>query len=301
MEKLLITGASGLLGRHLVEKLCEDGNYQITAVISGRRAIDFPDAVLVKKANLLDPEECRLLFKEARPDVCCHLAWSLEDSSFSSSLGNVEWLETSLRILRLFAENGGSRFLFAGSSSEYGTGNMGNAECGGKESFSLYGNCKRAFEEAAGTYCKLRNIIFLSARYFSVYGPWDKRTGSGVPTAIRNMMSGHKFLCKAPNNLWDFVYVKDCAEATARLLHQAPSGSYNIATGISLPMRDYFSTVARLLGTEDLLDFAENNEQLSLMADVTKLKDEAGYCCTTSFEDGIKETIQWWRDHPEFL
>ena len=119
MKKLLITGASGFIGRHVVEELASRSEYDITAVVSGRKEISFPENVRIEKADLLDPETIDNLIGKVQPELCCHFAWALNASGFKTSPLNLQWLEASIRILRLFVKNGGKKFLFAGSSSEY--------------------------------------------------------------------------------------------------------------------------------------------------------------------------------------
>jgi len=297
MKKLLITGASGFIGRHVTEQLAKSEDYDITAVISGRREITFSEKIRVEKANLLVPEERIALFDTIRPEICCHFAWKLGESSFIHASDNLDWLIASLHILRLFAENGGRDFFFAGSSSEYGVGWGAYTENPVPPIFSLYGKTKAAFEEVAQTFLENTEMRLITGRFFSAYGPWDTMRGRALPTAITSMLNGQRFICKYPNALWDYVYVQDCAEATELLLRKGKSGCYNIGSGAPITMREAFSTIAKILNTEDLLSFETNCEAPSLIADVSKLERDIGYRCSTSFTDGITQTIAWWKKH----
>ena len=295
MKKLLITGASGFIGRHVVEKLVKTNEYDVTAVISGKRDVAFSDCVLVERADLLNSKECENLFLKIQPQVCCHFAWDLGKGGFLTSDKNLDWLQASIHLAKLFVDNCGEKFFFAGSSSDYGMGDKGNAEDFINTEYSLYGQCKLAFEQVAKNYCLNRNVTFITGRYFSVYGPWDLRLDAAIPTAISSMMQGKDFTCKAPNNLWDFVYVRDCANATVELLSSGNTGEYNIASGQPIRMKEAFSVIARELRTEHLLHFDEKNcYPAFLTADISKLKNTISFA-PISFEQGIRETIQWWR------
>ena len=140
------------------------------------------------------------------------------------------------------------------------------------------------------------NVNLITCRYFYAYGPWDVKSDGAIPTAITSMLNGKEFVCKFPNNVWDFVYIKDCVKATIDLLRVGNKGRYNIASGQPITMREAFTTIARDLHTEHLLRF-ENDSQspLYMIADISKLTKEIGAFPSTSFEQGIKETIKWWK------
>lgn len=202
-----------------------------------------------------------------------------------------------MSLLRLFREQRGQYFCFAGSSSEYGEGVKGNSEDGGPVRYSLYGKAKLAFEDTAGLFCKKNGMKFLSCRYFSVYGPWDIRRDAALPTAIQTLMHGEEFLCKSPNNLWDFVFIDDVATATCKLIGQDEQGVFNVATGQPVRMHRVFTTLADILGRRDLLTFAENPETISLTADISKLRKAIGSVRVTALEDGLSATVQWWKKY----
>lgn len=111
------------------------------------------------------------------------------------------------------------------------------------------------------------------------------------------MLEGKTFLCKAPNNIWDHIYIDDAVEATVRLMLSDYCGSMNIASGRPMTMRQVFSEMADIIGWPELLTFDENQlECLALTADVSQMKSVLNYRCTTPFRVGLEKTIQWWRE-----
>lgn len=296
METVLVTGASGLLGQTVVAKLAKTHKYHVVAVVSGRRKVSFAENIQVEVCDLLEEKERIELLHQVRPNLICHLAWSLGDSAFLESENNLKWLEASLHIIRLFVKCGGRRFVFAGSSSEYGQTAGGCSENGSLPQYSLYGATKLAFEKMAELYCAQVKVSFASARYFSIYGPGDVREGRALPSAIKTMLAGEKFVCKAPCHIWDYIYVDDAASATELLLASDYCGAMNIASGRPISMREAFQTLALVMGCEDLLEIDDDTKRsVILTADIEKMKQILGFKCKTDFSTGITKTVQWWK------
>ncbi len=299
MKKILITGAGGFLGKYVSEQFALSGQYEVYAVISARggvkRSVEFPAGVVVKKADLLHEEKAADLMAEIRPDVLCHLAWSLEGTDYRKSSQNMDWLAASIILLKHFIHAGGKQFFFAGSSAEYGNGNPGIAENDRSEELSMYGFAKKLFVQAAECCCRTNDVIFTCARYFSIYGPGDDKKASAIPAAILSLLEGKKFVCKAPYNIWDFVYVEDCARAAYQLVEHECAGSYNVASGKPQRMKDVFGLISELLQCEELVEYNTDSTAFSLTADTSRLREAVGNVCSTPFREGLEKTVVWWK------
>lgn len=295
METLLITGAGGFFGTAVIKQLAKANRYRIVAVTSGRKQICFPDGVLAETADLLSG--CESLIARVKPDVILHLAWGRQDGAARNSDANIEWLEASCRILRAFLKNGGRRFVFAGTSSEYEGDSGLRQEEPADVQMSMYGETKRAFSAVASNYCQRVGVEFVDARLFTLYGENDRHELGAIPLCIRTLMKDEPFVCKAPNTIRDYVYVEDAAKAIERILESDYAGSVNISSGQPRAMREVFGFIADTLGKRDLLSF-ENEDAcgLILAGDNRVLKNTIGFCDFTPFEDGMKKTIEWWRD-----
>ena len=296
MDTILITGASGMLGRSLVEQLAQKDEYHIVALISGRRRVSFSPQVQTVICDLTSKFDREQMIECIQPDILCHLAWNMEFPDFKNSAINLKWLEISLSLMEKFVECGGKQLLFAGSCMEDDgfTGMLTDQKI--MVQTSLYGECKRAYVNVASNYCKSKGVRFVSAKYFTLYGEYDSHDYGAVPYAIRGFMTGEPVVCKAPNSIRDYVYVKDAALATLRLLESDYYGVVNISSGLPKTMRSVFTAVAELIGREDLLSF-ENEDKCEaiFVGDNHLLRERIGFNAFTPFEEGLAATIQWWK------
>lgn len=303
MEKVLITGASGFIGRAITTVAAMEKDWDIYGVVSGRRTVTPPPPppphtpnVHIITTDLQDENQCKALMEKLRPDIMLHLAWNLEKRDFLCSLANIQWLEISLRLLRVFHECGGKQFVFAGSSAEYGYEHELCSENDDAHPCDLYGVCKLAFTNLAASFCAANDISFASIRYFSIYGPGEGHILHAIPTAIHTMLQGETFICKAPNNVWDYVYIEDAAEATFRIMRSKFCGIVNVG-GSAVSMRELFTMLAELTGNKGTL-VLENETSVGqrLVADTRILQEKIGYSCRTDLRQGLSKTVQWWKN-----
>lgn len=298
MKRVLITGASGFIGRMITRRLTMETDLCVYAVVSGRREVCLANGVTVIRANLLCPEQVIALTNSVKADICVHLAWELPGNDvFQYSPKNLSWLWASLFLLQQFVENGGQRFVFAGSSSEYGTVGVKSDSEPRSAAQSLYGVCKRAFTESAQMFSEVQGFEFACARYFSIYGEYDMRQARAIPYAIQQLLEGKEAICKSPNSVWDYLYVADSAEATARLTKSSATGVVNIASGIPRSMREVFQTIAEIIGRPELVTFSALDEPGQvLVAETGRLRNELNFRPTVDLKEGLTRTIQWWKD-----
>jgi nucleoside-diphosphate-sugar epimerase len=104
-KRVLVTGGSGFIGRHMAPHL-EALGYEVHAV--GYPAVD-----------LLDDDSRRSLLETLRPTHLVHLAWHVPPGKYLSSTENVRWVQASLGLLMEFAAAGGQRVVGAGTCAEY--------------------------------------------------------------------------------------------------------------------------------------------------------------------------------------
>jgi len=292
MIRLLLTGASGFLGRPILQELADSGDYDIYAVTSGRRAVEFPKNVKTVSANLLDRAESGKLIEEIRPEIMVHFAWDLSDSGYLKSSNNFLWLEESLFLLRTFIEAGGKYFAFAGSCSEYGTF-KGFSESEHENNATLYGRCKSSFQTAAEKLCEINGVGYTNLRIFSTMGKGMKPGLAATTIAVASFAAGERFTCKAPYNIWDFISVDDVARAVCAVVKKQHIGAVNIGSGVPNIVGDIYKAIARKMKSEHLLSLDYENKSCDInVADTNVLSNIIGYTCADDIDGMIDDMIE---------
>lgn len=290
MEKLLITGASGLLGKSILRKIITYNEYDVYAVTTNTDKLKSFENVNVIQSNLADRNERQKLISDVNPDIIIHLAWNQKKSDFRNSDTNLQWLNISIDLLELFHKNKGKYFIFAGSSSEY-DGSCGTfSETDDVVPKSLYGLCKKTFSEFGMNYFKDSNFKFLSTRLFTIYGPEDSHSFGAIPYIIRCIRNNEKIICKSPNTTRDYIYSDDAAEIIINLMKKNISGIINVASGKPQSMKEVFKTITEIYSKQKLLDInTENTQEDILNADISLLLSTGCYKNSAVFYDIIKK------------
>ena len=298
MNEILVTGASGWLGRHCVSLLASKG-YTVHAV-SRRRPIELmPSNVTWHGTDLLAPGSVTELIGRVRPDRVLHLAWYAEPGKFWEARENLEWVRASLELLRAFAEQGGKRIVGAGSCAEY--------ECDAGECVenstplvpnTLYGTSKHAVERILHGFAPHAGLSHAWGRIFFLYGP-QEHPSRLVAYAVRSLLSGKPAQCSDGTQVLDFLHVEDAASAFVALLESDVQGPMNIGSGRPISVRDVLQEIGRQIGRSELIQFGaiqQSSGTNRLWANVRRLERETGWFPHFNLTTGIKQTIEWWRN-----
>jgi nucleoside-diphosphate-sugar epimerase len=298
VSRVLVTGASGFIGRGTLAPLLDAG-FEVHAV-SRREPPAEPPGVVWERADILDPEAAGELTRRVAPSHLLHLAWFAEPGAFWSSPENLRWVEASLRLLRAFAEHGGQRFVIAGSCAEYAWADRthcveGETPC---EPATLYGTSKHALRLIASSFAARAGLSLAWGRVFFVFGPAEDPARLGGSVA-RSLVLGEPAPLSHGEQVRDFLYSEDLADAFVALLRSRVEGPVNLASGQPVRIRDLVEAMAEAAGRPDLLRFGERSapagEPTLLSADVRRLTNEVGWTPRASLQQRAADTVAWWR------
>jgi nucleoside-diphosphate-sugar epimerase len=301
MARVLVTGASGFVGRAVVEALRPRG-HEIHAV--ARTAVPEIRADAWHEADLLDAASVDELVRSVAASHLLHLAWTTEHGAFWADPSNLAWSSATLQLFDVFAAAGGVRSVLAGSCAQYdwdpgALGPSGRADEteSPRRPVTLYGIAKESTSRLLTAWASARGLSHATALLFFPYGPFDKAERL-VPSLSRDLLAGRISTVKTGADVRDFVHIDDCGAALAALVDSGATGDVNIGTGHGSSIADVTATVARIVGREDLLriePLPAGTTASTVVASVRRLHDEVGFVAQYDLESGIRRTADWLR------
>lgn len=297
MKRVLVTGATGFIGRHCLEPLVQAG-YEVHAVTS-RQPVASTAALRWHVADLRDPEQSSSLLQAIRPTHLLHMAWYVEPGQWATSLESLAWVRASIQLLEQFHASGGMRAVFAGSCTEYDWRyGYCSEELTPIAPRTVYGACKLALKTTVDAFSALTGMPTAWGRIFFVYGPHE-HSARLVASVIRALLSGEPARCSHGNQVRDYLFVQDVAEAFVALLQSDVEGCVNIASGQPVTLRDVVEKIARKLDAESLVRFgaiAPAPTDVPLVVGSTdRLSREVRWRPTFDLDAGLDVTIKWSR------
>lgn len=312
---ILVTGAAGFIGFHLARRLTEGGervvgvdnlnDYYDVGLKNARLEILKTNGNFVfYKRDLENLEGLRGIFQEHSITKVCNLAaqagvrHSLKDP-FSYERSN---LKGFLNLMELSREYGVENFLYASSSSVYGSNTKVpfSTEDRVDTPVSLYGATKRANELIAHAYSHLYEIPCTGLRYFTVYGPW------GRPDMALFLFT-EAILDDRPIKVYnygcmkrDFTYIDDIVEGTLSALQ----GSFryeifNLGNSQSIELLEFIRVIEEELGKEankEMLPM-QPGDVVETSADIERSRKLLGFNPKTNIREGVRRFIAWYREY----
>lgn len=312
-KKVLITGGAGAIGNNLTRVLAETGANMVIVLddLSSAERWNVPSlhTVLFVEGDVLDEVELKRIFFE-RPDYVFHLAALFANQNSIDHPEHdlmVNGLGT-LKLLQYSQLSGVARFIYASSGcSIYGS----KSPLPLKEEFvSLNLSSPYQITKMLGElYCNFfRNhygLKTVKTRFFNSYGPGE------IPGQYRNVIPNFIYWALQGKTLpitgtgeetRDFTYVGDTVDGLLRagFYESAIGDEMNLASGKETRIIDLANMVNELTGNKGGIKFVERRKwdtKPRLLASIDKAKRILGYQPKTSFEEGLKNTVDWFRNH----
>lgn len=315
-KKVLVTGADGFIGSHLVEALVARG-YQVRALAQYNSfnswgwldSISCLDKVEVVSGDVRDPFLCHEITKGI--DTVFHLAALIAiPYSYVAPQSYVETNVTgTLNICKAALENGVKRVLHTSTSETYGTAlYVPIDEKHPMQPQSPYSASKIAADAMAMSFFYSFKLPLTVVRPFNTYGP-RQSARAVIPTIISQIASGMKEIKLGDvTPTRDFTYVTDtCAGFLALADCEKSIGkTVNVGTNFEISVLATLELIKKIMKsdvrfiTDDQRIRPENSEVQRLWCNNALLKELTGYAPSTSIEDGLRKTVDWFTN-PENL
>jgi UDP-glucuronate 4-epimerase len=327
LKKILVTGAAGFIGHHLIKKLLIEGycvvgidnlnNYyspqlkvdrleNIEQFIKAKNISD--ENYLFQKLDFANREALSKLFAEHSFSTVVHLGaqagvrYSIEHPHADADSNLVGFLN----ILEECRQHKIDHFVYASSSSVYGMSDKYPLSTHDPvdQPISLYAATKRANELMAYSYSHLYQLPTTGLRFFTAYGPFG-----------RPDMAYFKFtksiIENSPIDVYnygemkrDFTYIDDIVDGIERVINRPsnekiPYHLYNIGNGQSISLRRFISAIEKACGKKAIENHMplQPGDVLVTQADIDNLTRDTGFKPTTHIEEGIEKFVSWYKDY----
>lgn len=311
--RAVVTGGAGFVGSHLCTRLLESG-FDVLVLDN------FLTGAPQNLAHLLERDGFRLI----RADVTDYIHVPGEVDAvlhFASPASPVDYLEMPLETLKVgsigtmhalgLAKEKRARFLLASTSEAYGDPLVhpqpetywGNVNPVGPR--GVYDEAKRFAEALTMAYRRTHEVNTCIVRIFNTFGPRMRpNDGRAIPTFIRQALAGQPITVSGDGlQTRSICYIDDLIEGVVRLLDTDLEGPVNIGNPRELTVLKLAEWIRDLAGSQSEISFIPRpvDDPSVRQPDITLARRELGWEPLVSLETGLKRTIQWFQEHPEFI
>ncbi len=303
-KRVIVTGGTGFLGSHLVERLSALG----VASIENPRSRD---------CDLVQPGAVRALYQRVRPDVVFHLAARVGGIGANQKNPGAYFHDNMMmgvNVLEQARQVGGiQKIIMVGTICAYPKfapvpfreADLWNGYP--EETNAPYGVAKKALMVMADAYRRQYGLNAICLLPVNLYGPrdnFDLEMSHVIPAMIRKFIEAEA-RSEREVVLWgdgsptrEFLYVDDCADALVLAAQRyEQSDPVNVGAGFEISIRDLAELTARLCGYGGKLVWDTNrpNGQPRRMLDTTLARERFGFAAKVSLEEGLARTIAWYK------
>ncbi|MCD7761922.1 MAG: NAD(P)-dependent oxidoreductase [Lachnospiraceae bacterium] len=302
IRNAVVTGPTGAIGTALCKKLLSEGIHVWAVCRPGSaRAADLPedehlDIVYCDAKDILTlPDRIPV-----RVQAFFHLAWAHTiGEGRNDMIAQTENIQYTLYAVQCAARLGCQVFIGAGSQAEYGRVNgplRADTPCNPENG---YGMAKLCAGQMSRVEAGKLQVAHVWPRVLSVYGPHE-HPSTMTSFLTKTLLRGEKPALTAGEQIWDYLYSADAADAFYRMAVSGRDGAvYPLGSGEARPLKEYIGKIRDTIDPALPLGLGEipygKLQVMHLEADITALKEDTGFEAHTDFATGIKETIDWIR------
>jgi UDP-glucose 4-epimerase len=290
-ERAFVTGGSGFIGSRVVERLRREG-LELHA-LSRTHEPGEERGVRWWRGDVADGEAVGKVFASAQPELVIHLAGEtraareveLVRPTFEANVVG------TVNVLHAAAKAGCRRVVLSGSLEEPDDANPSSPYAASKWAAGVYG---RMFE-------RLYGLSVVNLRLFMVYGPAQRDIRKLVPYTILSLLRGNAPRVSSGGREVDWVFVDDVAEAfvAAAATPGLDGRTLDIGSGTMHSVREVVERLTELVAPQTTPEFGAVEDrpfEQVRAADVGRTESSLGWRPSTSLDDGLARTVDWYRE-----
>lgn len=294
MKKLILTGATGMIGSAIVREALKQ-DYDITCIVrkNSSRIKNIPQN---SRVHIIDADiaEYKNLELKEKYDIFMHLAWNKTSvggrDDVDSQLKNIEY---TLDAVRLAKRCGCSVFIGAGSQAEYGVQTIPLSPNLPVNPESGYGIAKYTAGKLSFLLCNQLGVRFNWMRILSVYGKNDGEN-TLISYCIRELKNGRSPELTKCEQIWDYLNCDDAARAFLTVAEHGVDGKfYPLGSGNGRKLSNYIEDIQQIVNPDVPIGFGKKeyypHQPMYLVADVSEFTADTGWKTEVEFKKGIEE------------
>lgn len=303
-KRILVTGASGMIGAHLVRRLVKLGNKPFVLLRGSNeiRLHEVMSQITRISGDLSDPESIGQAIHTVSPEIVYHLASTYFNPPTLPARSHVQVnLVGTQVIFESLKDKPEVKIIYSGSAAVYRQGS-GLRETDLLHPTSLYGASKAACSAFAQAYAHCYGMSICELRFFTPFGPWE-RPGRLIPYIILKILSGEEIEIGEGSQQRDFLYIDDAIDALvlAGTKSLAPGVVLNVSSGVGRSIRSVAEAIINIMEQPARLKIGARptrpDEIWEISGDYTLAQNTLGWSPRIDFQEGLRRTITWWADN----
>ena len=298
-KRFLVTGGSGFIGSHVVDRLLERGAREVVVfdkVVRPENLEQAVERVTVVEGDVIDARAVREATEGA--DGVFHMAvLPLGPSVENPRLAHEVNVSGSLNVFEAARDAGVEKVVYSSASSVYGDTEETTDESHPLNTRTMYGATKLAGELYLRAFNDAYGLPYVTLRYMNVYGP--RQEGGLVMAVTRRLLAGEAPTLQGDGSQsFDFVHVRDVADANVHAMASDVSDeTFNVGSGGEASVREVAEKLIEITGA-DVEPQYDTSQRVLMMRRVgtnTRAKEKLGWQVSIDLDEGLRDTVDWVR------
>ena len=299
MKQVVISGAAGFIGTHLIDHLIKE-DYEVFAIVTPQsrtvQRIMGLEHVHVVKGTLNNYKDiCTYL--PMKPAAFFHFAWAGvtpdQRNDFAFQMQNVE---LSVNAVRVAAEIGAEKFIFPGSTMEYAYFGKPIDQNAVPSPMNAYGVAKISARYACSVLCRELGVPFIYTVIAGIYSE-DRNDNNVIYYTISKLLHRECPSLTMLEQLWDYIHVDDVVYGLRLISEKGQPGAfYSLGHGDNWPLSNYIYKIRDIIDPKLPLGIGEkpyaDKKVPSSCVNLDSIRQDTGFVPRISFEEGITRVIK---------